>query len=286
MTKEYIEFKKERDLGAIISDAFKFIRLEGKEFFLTILKISAIPILITVASLVFILFSFSSFSFFYEDTPFDSAGFGLSVFIMMIAYLVTIVQVNLSGMYYIKSYIDHRGEIRYEEIKSNVYDKFWSFLGMGILIGLIFVASMLFCFLPLIYTYPVLSLTASIFVFESISATDAIGKSFNFINGHFWETLGVVIVVAILVTILGYIFQIPAFIYQMIHAGIGLGYEDPTEIGNLYRDPIYLILYIVSIVGNLMFYSITLITNVFLYFDINEQKNLTGTIEKIDSLGQ
>ena len=36
MNKEYIEFKKERDLGSIITDAFKFIRIEGKQFFLTI----------------------------------------------------------------------------------------------------------------------------------------------------------------------------------------------------------------------------------------------------------
>ena len=34
MTKEYIEFKRERDLGSIITDAFKFIRLEGETVFL------------------------------------------------------------------------------------------------------------------------------------------------------------------------------------------------------------------------------------------------------------
>ena len=64
-------------------------------------------------------------------------------------------------------------------------------------------------------------------------------------------------------------------IYQMIHTGIGLGNEDPDQIVGIYKDPIYLILYVISVVGNLMFYSITLITNVFLYFYINEQKNLT-----------
>ena len=33
----FIEFKKERDLGAIITDTFKFIRENWKEYFLTVL---------------------------------------------------------------------------------------------------------------------------------------------------------------------------------------------------------------------------------------------------------
>ncbi len=36
---DYVEFKKERDLGATITDAFRFIRLEWKPFFTTILKV-------------------------------------------------------------------------------------------------------------------------------------------------------------------------------------------------------------------------------------------------------
>lgn len=283
MTKEYIEFKKERDLGSIITDAFKFIRLEGKHFFLTILKVSAIPILITIAAAVFMMFSISNIP---NDNVFAGFGFGGSSFIMGIAYLVTIVFINLAGMYYIKSYIDNKGNVNEEDIVINTRAKFWSFAGFAILGGIILIASVLLCFFPAFYTWTVLSLGASILVFENESATSTIGKCFNFISGYFWETFGVVIVVSLLVSVLGYIFQIPVTIYQLVSMGIGIGNEDPTGMFDLYKDPIYLFLYVVSMIGQLMFYSITLITNVFLYFDINEQKNLTGTIEKIDSLGQ
>jgi len=68
--------------------------------------------------------------------------------------------------------------------------------------------------------------------------------------------------------------------------GISMGNEDPTSMFNTYRDPIYLLLNVLATVGKFLFYSITLITNVLLYFDINERKNLTGTIERIDSIGQ
>ncbi len=283
MNKEYIEFKRERDLGSIITDAFKFIRLEGKQFFLTILKVAAIPILIAVVAMIYYMISMQSLVS--QDTN-GVIGMFSSALIMMVAYLVAIVFINLAGMYYIKSYIDNNGIVNQEEIKRNTKERFWSFTGFGVLAALILFASIMLCVFPMFYTWTVLSLGASILVFENESATSTIGKCFSFISGHFWETFGVIFVVGLLIGVLGYIFKIPAIVYQFVQMGIGINNEDPTAVFNLFSDPIYLLLNLISIVGQLMFYAITLITNVFIYFDINEQKNLTGTIEKIDSLGQ
>lgn len=283
MNKEYIQFKKERDLGAIITDAFKFIRLEGKQFFLTILKIAAVPMLIAVAAMIYYMTSMSSLM---SQEVSGAIGMLASAVIMMLAYLVAFVFINLAGMHYIKSYIDNNGVVNQEEIARKTKERFWSFMGFGILSGIILFVSVMLCVFPIFYTWTVLSLGASILVFQKESATDTIGKCFSFVSGHFWETFGVVFVVSLLVGVLGYVFQIPAMIYQFIQMGIGMSSEDPTAIFSIFSDPIYLLLNLISIVGQLMFYAITLVTNVFIYFDINEQKNLTGTIETIDSLGQ
>jgi hypothetical protein len=283
MNKEYIEFKRERDLGAIITDAFKFIRLEGKEFFSTILKVAGIPILIAVAAMFYYMTSISSLV---SEEANAMLGMFSAMLIMMVAYLVTFVVINLAGMHYIKSYIENNGKVNQEEVTRKTKERFWSFMGFGTLAGIIIFISAFLCFFPAFYTWTVLTLGASILVFENESATDTIGKCFSFISGHFWETFGVIIVVGLLVGILGYVFQIPATIYQFIQMGIGMNSEDPTAVFGLFSDPIYLLLNLVSILGQLMFYAITLVTNVFIYFDINEQKNLTGTIEKIDGLGQ
>ena len=213
-------------------------------------------------------------------------GMFVAILIMMVAYLVAFVFINLAGMHYIKSYIDNNGAVDQEEISRNTKERFWSFMGFGVLAGIILFVSVMLCVFPMFYTWTVLSLGASILVFQNESATDTIGKCFSFVSGHFWETFGVIIVVSLLVGVLGYIFQIPAVIYQFVQMGIGLNSQDPTAVFGLFSDPIYLLLNLISIVGQLMFYAITLVTNVFIYFDINEQKNLTGTIETIDSLGQ
>ncbi len=53
----------------------------------------------------------------------------------------------------------------------------------------------------------------------------------------------------------------------------------------MFSDPIYLVLTIFSYVGRFLMTVITVIAIVLIYFDLNEQKYQSGTIETIDNLG-
>jgi hypothetical protein len=292
----YVAFRKERDLGAIITDTFKFIRLEWKPFFSYVFKIAIIPILLAVASVLYISYAsskaFSGIDVENLNTFNDENLFGnsveiiVAVFLMMVFYLVAYVMVNIGSLYYIKSYIENKGQVNFEEIKQKVGEKFWAFVGLGILIGLIVFASMILCFFPAIYTGIVLSLASSILVFENKTVSNAIGDSFNFIKGHWWETFGISIVIGILVSILSYIFSIPVVIYQLIQGMSLLGTDDPTQMMGMFSDPVYLVLNVIANAGQFLFSSITLIATVLVYFDINEQKNASGTLNQIDGLGR
>ncbi len=123
-------------------------------------------------------------------------------------------------------------------------------------------------------------------VFENKSIGETFSHAFTLIKGEWWNTFGVLIVVWLLLMILGQAFSIPAMIYQFIKLGTVMGGEDPTAVFEIFKDPIYLILNIFSYVFQFVLYSIPLISTVFIYFDLNEQKNFTGTNEKIDSLGR
>ena len=292
----YVAFRKERDLGAIITDTFKFIRLEWKPFFIYVFKIAIIPILLAVASVLYISYAsskaFSGIDVENLNTINDENLFGnsveiiVAVFLMMVFYLVAYVMVNIGSLYYIKSYIENNGQVNFEEIKQKVGEKFWAFVGLGILIGLIVFASMILCFFPAIYTGIVLSLASSILVFENKTVSNAIGDSFNFIKGHWWETFGISIVIGILVSILSYIFSIPVVIYQLIQGMSLLGTDDPTQMMGMFSDPVYLVLNVIANAGQFLFSSITLIATVLVYFDINEQKNASGTLNQIEGLGR
>jgi len=290
----YIEFKKERDLGSIISDTFKFIRENWKEYFTTIIKIAGPFILVGAIVMVFFMGSFSGmFSDMQgigNDDP--SAVFGILgtmfgwVGLLMLVGVLIYVMISVTSLYYIKSYISSKGNVDFNEVRTNTFKNIWKFLGLGILVVIMVLFGAILCYFPGIYLAIVLSLTTSIMVFEDKSIGDTISHSFTLIKEQWWNTFGVLIVVGILVSILGYIFSIPALIYQLIKMGTMIGEEDPTGVFNLFKDPIYIVLNVLSYVGKYIFSSITLIASVFIYYDLNEQKNATGTIEKIDGLGQ
>jgi len=285
----FIEFKKERDLGAIITDTFKFIRENWKEYFLTVLKIVGPVLLLGLVVLVFYMFSMSDM--FTDLAKIDSNpdGFLANIFSwifgLMFVYILLYTLLSMSSLYFIKSYIKNNGKPLFSEVKEDLLKNIWKFLGLGLLITVVTVFGMVFCYLPGIYLGTVLSLATSIMVFENMSIGDTFSHSFKLIKGEWWNTFGVLIVVWMLLMILGQVFSIPALIYQFVKMGTVMGTEDPTEIFSIFKDPIYLLLNIGSYIFQFILYSIPLISTVFVYFDLNEQKHFTGTFEKIDNLG-
>ncbi|HHC79986.1 MAG TPA: hypothetical protein ENK46_08905 [Flavobacteriia bacterium] len=290
----YIEFKKERDLGSIISDTFKFIRENWREYFNAVIKIVGPFILAGAIIMVFFLGSFEGiFSEMQSASNSDpSAAFGFMgtmfgwIGLLMLVGAIIYVMVSVTSLYFIKSYINNNGKADFTEVKKNTFKNIWKFIGLGFLIMIMIFFGAILCYIPGIYLGIVFSLATSIMVFEDKSIGDTISHCFTLIKGAWWPTFGVLIVVGFLVSILGSVFSVPAFIYQIIKMATMAGQEDPTQIFNFFSDPIYIFLNVLSYVGKFILSSITLIATVFLYFDLNEQKNLTGTIEKIERLGQ
>jgi len=290
-----IEFKKERDLGAIITDTFKFIRENWKDYFLTVFKIIGPVILIGAALLVFAMASYSGAitgMINGNQSSVDPANvfsnmFGMFKWIIVMFVVFGVVYTLLAevSLYYIKSYIKNNGFVNYAEVKENTYKNLGKFIGLGIISILMMILAYMLCFFPVIYISIVLTLTMPIMVFENKSIGDTISQSFKLIKGEWWNTFGVVFVIGLLVAMLGYIFSIPTLIYQLISMGVSFTNEDPTAILGILEDPIYLALNLLAYLGKFLFYSVSLVSSAFIYFDLNEQKNLTGTFEKIDSLG-
>jgi len=287
----YIEFKKERDLGAIITDTFKFIRENWKPYFGAIIKIVGPFILAGAVIMVFTFGAFSGiFSEIGDSDPDAALGVMGSMFgwigLLILVAIVIYVMISATSLYFIKSYINNNGIPDFIEIRTNTFKNIWKFVGLGILIFMIVIIGIVLCYAPGIYLGVVLSLATAIMVFEDKSIGDTISHSFTLIKDQWWSTFGVLLVVGLLVSILGSVFSIPTFMYQMIKMGTMVGEDDPTGVFNLFKDPIYVTLNVISYIGKYILSSVTLIATVFIYFDLNEQKNLTGTIEKIDSLGQ
>ncbi|PQJ73214.1 hypothetical protein [Polaribacter butkevichii] len=283
--QNFIEFKKKRDLGSIISDTFKFLSTEWKSFFGTILKAAIIPILIAVGAVIYYVMSSTAvFGEMAKTTDFDSA-FDLNfaeliipIFIFIGTYLVAYALVTVNALSYIKSYIDNKGVVNLEQVNILAKDKFGAYVGLFFLNGIILFVGALFCFFPAIYLGVVLSVSICFLIFQNKSVTESITDSFNFIKGHWWETFGVLIVVQLIIGLIGFLADLPATFYQLINTGFGLKNEDAVEVLNIFKDPIYIALMVFSYFIKFILYTVTTVATVFIYYDIKEQGNPSTTI--------
>ncbi|XLS27759.1 hypothetical protein ACJD0Z_11195 [Flavobacteriaceae bacterium M23B6Z8] len=290
MAKTRIEFKKQRELGEIISDSFAFIRYEFKNYFGTILKIVGPYLLLALAGIGLYLYSVGSiFSLQVNQSQMSESNLILmlvALALLLIGGIATYALSYSTTLNYIKSYENNNGNVVQEEVRKGVRDTFWNIIGLGILVGIMLLVGFMFCFFPGIYLWVPLTLSFSLLVFQNMSIGDSIAESFTLIKDEWWMTFITMFVVWLVLLIASYAFSMPAVIYTWIRMGISMGENDLATGEFFFQDPIYIALNIVSYAFQYFLNLISLITSVLIYFHLNEKKNFTGAFEKIESLGR
>lgn len=286
--KPYIEFKKQRELGDILTDAFNFLKFEFKPFFGMLLKIVGPYIFAFIIFLAFYLYSFGS-AFDFNVRVEDS---GMNPLLMILAFtgffctaIATWAMTQAVALHYIKSYSENQGRVEFDVIKQRAYQSFWSIVGLSILVFLALFAGFILCIIPGIYLYPPLMLSFSILIFMDKGVSESFQYSFTLIKDNWWITFATLLIIGIIISIVGYIFQIPAIIYLWVKMGIFSGEMDAESMGGIF-DPIYIILNILAYAVQFILQTVTLVTAALIFFNLNEKKNLTGTMERIQNLGK
>lgn len=290
MKTDYIEFKKKRELGDVLSDSFAFLRSQFKPLLTTFFKIVGPYILVMLISLGFYFYALGSLFDFNIESSNEVYPIILTVvvvFVLIISVIATAVMSQSSILYFIESYIDNNGTTNFSEIKKKVYQNFWSFFGLGILVGLSIGVGLFFCVIPGMYLYVPLSLTFAIYVFSKKDVMTSYNYSFTLVKDEWWITFATLLIVGIIIGIAGAAFSMPATIYSWIKMGMSAGeYDAVSSPLGIFVDPIYIILYLVSMIFRFALNIITIVAGVLIYFNLNEKKNFTGTYERIQNLGQ
>ncbi len=292
MQNNYILFKKQRDLGAIISDTFKFIRQEYKTIFRLYLKhVGWLLLLVVAAGTYYQYTSLNSANSLLKDgaeafllNTFQNTGLSLLlVFLTSIAYsAMSLTTINSI----IKSYVDNKGEIKDEEVSLYIGRFFGQTLLSLFVVGILCFIGFLLCFLPGVYLVVPLSLIFSVIVFQEKSFSDAFSECFQLIKQNWWITFATVLVISILISLVGGIFQLPVVILSAVETFTsleeGAGTSGALGLGNNW---LYLTLYIFASIAQYILGLVTLISLALIYFNLNEIHNKTGTLEDIDSIG-
>lgn len=299
--KETLIFKKERDLGAVITDTFTFIRNEGIELLKYIIRYGAIPLALVIITIT--IYTHNTLNGF--NTNMDEDNLLMILFFMMVSILVFFTMTNCVVLHYIKSYIKNDGNVKNTEISDGVKKSFWSIFGLFFVIGIIlvicavisvffmgiaafsidsawaFLAVFIFI-IPLIYLYNVFLISYPINIFENKRISETIGYSFTLMKGEWWMTFLTFLVMYILYYIIVLIFQVPFYIYFFANEFYAMQEisADPQT------DWIGLVLNAIGNVAQYLLYGVMVVVAALVYFNLNERKNFTGTIETIDKIGQ
>ncbi|WP_282056174.1 hypothetical protein [Maribacter luteus] len=286
---QYIQFKKQRELGEILSDTFAFLRTEFKPFMTTYFKIVAPYLIILLIALGFYLYSFSSILDF-NSTSSNELFSGISMMVSALVFIVAMILVyavsQSTVLHYIKSYTELQGQTDFDKIKKEVYDTLWSFIGLGIIVVLSIMVGFIFCIIPGIYLAVPLSLSFSIMIFMNKSVGESYNYGFTLVKDEWWITFATLFIIGIIVGIAGYAFNLPAVIYQYASMGIFSGEMDATSLSGNFVDPVYLILNMIGTLAQMLLNIISIVAGAFIFFNLNEKKNFTGTFERIQNLGK
>ncbi|MCY2688112.1 hypothetical protein [Salinimicrobium sp. TH3] len=282
-----IEFRKQRELGDIITDTFKFLRQNLKPLFMDIFKITGpvfVILILAIGYYSYLGMDLLSNPFLVETSEINVETFFISVFILFVSLLAFYVLLYNTVLHYIKSYIENSGEVDHSQVSRGVKQDFGSMLGLVILIGIITVFGLMLCFFPGVYVWVPLSLAPAMLIFARTSVMDSISYSFSLIKDNWWTTFFTLFVITLLIYIIGLIFQFPLMIYMFIKALV-MSQEgsiaNPADV----VDWVYVFFNVLSSLFQYLLSVIGVVASAFIYYHLDEKKNATGTYERISNLG-
>lgn len=79
------------------------------------------------------------------------------------------------------------------------FKRLWSVILVSLLVGLIVAAGFILLVIPGIIFLVLLSVSIPVLIVEGRRGTEAMGRSWNLVKGHFWHVLGVILVAALIV---------------------------------------------------------------------------------------
>jgi len=307
---EYIELKVRRDLGAIISDYFSFLKQNLKKFsniFLNYNGLFLIGLLVVSYFLVsgFIgMISHSNNYQYLEGAERNMEETYMTYFIIggilffFIFLAVAIMNYSLAASYMIK----------YEENEGNSFDKkqVWSFFKkhfgkiflfsvlMIVIFVVIYVVSIVIMFIPLLgfIAYYIIMFAAlawfgvSFFVMlhDDKDVMDAFSEGWQFVRKNFWKSVGVNFILGLLNGMLSMVaLIIPGIIIGLYTFHVVENDVDVSE--SIVATIIYTIGFALYLIILVYGQCLSQFVNGFLFYSLHEETYNTNTRSKIEQIG-
>ncbi|EHQ28307.1 hypothetical protein [Mucilaginibacter paludis] len=267
--KQNIELDKIREFGDIISDTFVLIRQNFKPLLKAYFTICGVFMIGGIlASIMY------HTQHVYGDTPslFSFAG-TLSFLFGILNHTALVLTVICYFILY-----KEKGNQPPNIIEVWGYFRYYSLrvLGTQFILILAMCISALFCVVPAIYLFPIVSLVIPIMVIENANVEYSIKKAYHILKGDWWLTFGVLLLLAVIVlAAFAVIFTPPAIFWGVSQWLTGRALDTSFII---IRSIIF---QACEVLGILPIIGITLV-----YYTLTEQKESNSLINRIQMFGK
>ncbi|MEX8548180.1 MAG: hypothetical protein V5804_11315 [Mucilaginibacter sp.] len=278
-----IELVKTRDFGEIIGDTFTFIGQNWKPLLKSYVIICGFFI---VANLIVTLLQqkqlIGAMGNQMTNVPSQEwrgrllGMFGISYFLSLVFGLLSLTSLSLLPLSFMALYKE-KGNVApdTEEVWGYFKHYFFRFLGSYFVIAIVFIIGFALCLVPGFYLMPILSLILPVIVFENVGLGQGWSKSFRLIKENWWQTFGVLIVITIITYAAMMVFVLPATLLTV--GSMFLSKTKPTSSGLMLTTVVSALCYV--------FYMLPSIAAALCYFNLNEQKEGTGLMNRINNFG-
>lgn len=312
-----IEFHQARDFSRKINVTFEFIRQNFKSLVKSILVIAGPPLLI--ASVIIGSFIGEFFQLMQAATQnpgdtetlqtyFMSVTFWVQIILMMVFFVTSSVMTIATINNYIILYGEKlTNKIEVSEVWARVRSTFWMYfgtmfffllLGIGVYILMIIPVVLLAAISPaliflgmmfflggIFYLIISASLTFIVRAYEGKSFFEAIGRSFKLVQGKWWSTFGLIMILYLIMLVVSYIPIMPWYaitIASTLHDTTAGTLPETTPMWSLMTTIFFTLYYLVQMILT----SLPNIGIAFQYFNLVELKEAKGLLGEIGGLGQ
>jgi hypothetical protein len=283
MQANKIIFQQARDFSEKLNDTFSFLRQNFRNLSLSVLFTAGPFTLIG-----------GFFLGLYQSKTIGSIGsggsnpfaqfqniLGMEYFFGVLFSFISLIIVAIVVTEYIRLYNEDKTEnYQWQDILPKLKSDFLSIFLLGLGYSVIVALSSLLFIIPGIYMAIALSLLIYVKIYEEKSFFQAVSRCLDLIKGNWWATFGLLIVLSIVQGLLSFVFQIPMLISTVLLTLQGINKEVSGDTN------IFLVVStIISTIGSQLLYVVSLTGLCFQYFNLVEEKDASGLLSRIDSIG-
>lgn len=276
-SNDYINFRKQRDIGEILNATFQFVRTEFKLLFKALLLYAG----------PFLLFAGIAGAYYQKDMlDFSSSAsifgnvFSSTYFLLLLLTFLSNIMLAATVYSYIKLYIERgHGSFTIDDVWDGIKSNFIMLTGTSFLVAIITALGILLLIIPGIWIGVILSIILILRVMEDIPFGEAFTRCMNLVRDNWWVTFLVLFIIWIITGMASYVFTIPQMIVMFM---VGFGEINSTGSGGF--QTLFIIVNIIATVGSTLLYVIPLITIALQYFSLVEQKDNPFLRDRINQI--